>query len=961
MSCSCCGCECKPNKYFLYSDKIASLAWNNFYAKQGDPGYPGGNGGKGGCSGYGGLPGEIKILVNNNNNHLLLNISSQTKEGKKGEHGLPGKAGLGGFYGRELRIKCYASRWKRDEELDYNWFSSYNRASSGYVQTQCSGNSLHSTKSEETNFYMIQNEYLEYLNELSANFKNSQFIRQNFSKQIIEENFTKFDIYNLIERVQVLNNNESQYLYESLKNELIAHKGNSNDDEKKVIDFLLASIYSAELRHRSSQDTLLVLNVKDYIEMIFDHVKDWKGLTQQKIRKIYRKNYDNNLNKQIEDADYFIQILKEDIDFNIKQTHVNIALILKEIIKLKEEVKRNEVLLREKKEMLKKELKRKAILGGLKIFSDILSIFVSNVGLVLSGSLGIIDSAIPNGKNVKTGLSPQTDKIIQEYKKNIIELNNYQLSFIEKEIRVLEKVFKIQSLNTDSLEEKLERLPENRETLELKLKYENYMLISSENSSNEMKIQEKIRYLTEKINEYTNKKLFKKRTIELALLADEQFKQKFTKIFNVAKLSADLAHDVKISKSEIDQVEEEIIENANKYQILNKIEDHLSLFQRTILKSSHNELNYLTNELKKTSSTGIDFKKWHIKKNIDFFKVQLTSLTSVTISESNNHFLNTISGIESAITTILDIYNRIDSFRQQAKLVDFISNVLQNDIPINIPLEIKNEINELKRNIYANIIKERYHKAVEAFKYWSFPFYLCHKYEIESTKENEALITNMENILKNLLEQVKNDQIKLQPGLDNLIQYYMFEKDAPFYSWSSIDYDHEIRMLLRGEQALLLADVRNSNFDAVKFCTLFLQFKIMNSLDDDDKLNNILSNFFVELTHFGESNYKYNERFYSINSYYHGEKLMLRYQYGCRNNCTNANESYKKLEKNKPLLSPYAFWGIKLKPIDNKRNNLFEEINKIIQFNSEIEVTLNGYGQYIAEANNLKKLNMDCV
>ena len=114
-------------------------------------------------------------------------------------------------------------------------------------------------------------------------------------------------------------------------------------------------------------------------------------------------------------------------------------------------------------------------------------------------------------------------------------------------------------------------------------------------------------------------------------------------------------------------------------------------------------------------------------------------------------------------------------------------------------------------------------------------------------------------------------------------------------------------------------------FEAVKF-------ELMS------QLNNILSNFFVELTHFGESNYKYNERFYSINSYYHGEKLMLRYQYGCRNNCTNANESYKKLEKNKPLLSPYAFWGIKLKPIDNKRNNLFEEINKIIQFNSEIEI-----------------------
>ena len=66
MSCWCCGCRCKHNKYFQYSNKVALEAWDSFYEKQGDPGYPGGNGGKGGCSGYGGLPGEIKILVNNN-------------------------------------------------------------------------------------------------------------------------------------------------------------------------------------------------------------------------------------------------------------------------------------------------------------------------------------------------------------------------------------------------------------------------------------------------------------------------------------------------------------------------------------------------------------------------------------------------------------------------------------------------------------------------------------------------------------------------------------------------------------------------------------------------------------------------------------------------------------------------------------------------------------------------------
>ncbi len=119
--------------------------------------------------------------------------------------------------------------------------------------------------------------------------------------------------------------------------------------------------------------------------------------------------------------------------------------------------------------------------------------------------------------------------------------------------------------------------------------------------------------------------------------------------------------------------------------------------------------------------------------------------------------------------------------------------------------------------------------------------------------------------------------------------------------------------------------------------------------DTNRTLNGLLKNFIVEMTHSGESNYKYKGKTITINmNYQSGEKLSLKHQYG---STENSNNSFKKLAANRPVLSPYTFWTIQIKAIEKeKEEELFEKIDSIMHENVELKVFLYGQGQYVDDS-----------
>ena len=76
-----------------------------------------------------------------------------------------------------------------------------------------------------------------------------------------------------------------------------------------------------------------------------------------------------------------------------------------------------------------------------------------------------------------------------------------------------------------------------------------------------------------------------------------------------------------------------------------------------------------------------------------------------------------------------------------------------------------------------------------------------------------------------------------------------------------------------------------------------------------------------------------------------GDRLTLSYQYGSLN---NMNNSYKKLAANKPVLSPYTFWTMRIKAVKEEREKeLLNKIDSLLNGNVEIRVFLYGNGQYV--------------
>ncbi len=413
----------------------------------------------------------------------------------------------------------------------------------------------------------------------------------------------------------------------------------------------------------------------------------------------------------------------------------------------------------------------------------------------------------------------------------------------------------------------------------------------------------------------------------------------------------DLISSRNLGETEIQIVQSGINSNFQQYPSLYAAENKIDEMQNMFFRKINNQINSFNN-------TKDLFKQLKLKETLIDLKNKIFLISDSF--DGHRKVVNTINRIENGIFTMIDIQNRIETYVQQNEFANYLTNIIH---PSNIPIEYKNKIDLLENYMHENIIEERYQQALDAFKYWSFPFY-CEYTQVnnnflhynETTNSSIDLkIKNYGKHLEKLLNDVKNDEALVKPSIDNHVYHRLFDKNIPFFQWNSKNYPYELKQLLRGEPTTLYADVNYARFDAIKFCTLnvLIETDVPNT---NKTLNELLNEFTVELTHSGESNYKYKEKTFKINmNYKSGEKLSLKYQYGLT---TNANSSYKKLALNKPVLSPYTFWAVRIRAVKTeKEQELLKKIDSLLnETNVELRVFLYGHGQYVdmlAEQNNI--------
>lgn len=920
--------------------------------KRGDKGGQGGDAGIGGSGGIGGFGGK-KLIIELSKGRNYSETGSNGIKGVNGQSGAPGLGGLNGATAFKI-VKTKKDGYGSvpgSEKIVYSGSEpSTERGPSGLVKSDLvDGGNL--PIESIIQYFEEETKYLQYLFNNSLKLVNSRLLEREFPKNIINEPFIKPEISSLIERVQIFNQIKFVALLEAVENETIDFYNNENpsSEEKMMLSFLKASIKSTLMRHHSSQYSVLVVNVKNFLEITINQINNWKSLVKESIRDVYKKSYEDNLKRKIDEAVAIIDRLQKDIEIQERQINENIVELLNEVSKLKKDVQSEHLQLLKKRDELKEALSTKSLLSGLKLASQCLSFFGPKAALFgAAAQIGISAATMASSpkKTLKFHSSgvplAVLDGSINAFKAYMSKRANDDLKEIGNSVKILEIINGKTDYAGKKLEMRIQELPESVKKYELAFKYAEQLKKTNTDATLASQIDERI---NEAKKRYDDAKL-------------RGAVNKLQDVSQKVNLAVELFNDISASQSEISELEEIIKGKENEYNKLHKLGNQIDQFQNIVLKDVQNELNMLTKGLNGSSVVTLDFNKMQVKNRLNELKLVIFSLTNAL--EGKSLLANTINRIENTIMTMIDIYAHIEDFIEKYEFASYIEAATRNEHSIGIPESYKSQVNSLRKTIFANIIVERYMQAVEAFKYWSFPFYCEFSREVgiidtNLTPETDDVSINgyAQSLLK-LLDKIKKHEVELMPRYDNHLQSYSFENDNPFFKWSSEEYPFELKRLLSGEKVILYADIDHARFDAIKFCTLNLTIETLNK-DGNNSCNNqhlqsVLGNYYVELTHSGVSNYKLKANVYTINlNYKSEEKLLLRYQYGCTGTCTNSNESYQKLRINKPLLSPYTFWEIKIDPIKvENKIELFGKLGCLFENNQKIIVSLTGQGQYVS-------------
>ena len=937
----------------LLNHTVLSLTKDIWYfIKYGKPGYKGGNAGRGGEGGYNGYEGSILLI----DRSVIKQTKSWLNVTTGGQDGEPGVIGLGGNMGSSAIKGYYQTAASLNMKQGFNdkysrMEKSSIRAQSGVLHSGLNSKSKISPSESKVDYYDIKNKYLEFLSEEDKlRFKNSKLTERNFVYFLNDAPSLVPKIWDLMNRANLFSSSNFRKVLPSFKNRLATHYIDfTKSNDILVLDYIIGIVSSLLLRYTSEHESLLVFDLIGFIEVTKNQITKWEELADQDIRDVYKRNYDNTLRLKIEEAVSFVASIQSDIEKSINLLNENMENILKELKQLQKDYHENDEILLSKKKELENHLFTKSILGSFKIASSflyLLGIKGAFIAKIADTSIDIAETAMNRGENDKNFSLKSDENKIQFIENFINEANQQKLEKIAEKLKILmemednqEKILPTEKLlvELELLENKIENLKNSSDKHALMNEFNEYLQGINKMNLNEEDIKRK---LSRNKNFLKNHKNREERI--------EKYSEKIMNGINTAHLAGDVFKDLSSTSDEIKLIKEHIETNADQYRQLHEFEIHLNEFHNNNLMELLNNLKNIILDGKSLAS--LTFAKFQLKEKLDSFKNDLLRL--VNVFDSKTEIINTISRIENSFTTLIEIFSRIENYIEQTESANFIYNLTKKVVNFGIPDKYQSHINSLKKTIHGDIIKERYEKAIEAFKYWSFPFFCEYAKTLEISEINSDLkITKLVDTLNGMLETIKKTQTELIPSFDNHIQSFSFENDHPFFKWSSNKYPFEIKQLLGGHKTTLYADVNNAQFDAIKFCTLYILIQIKSNSSMNEKLSKALEEYYVELTHSGISNYKFKQDKYVINLNHNSrEKLVLRYRYGSTN-LNDANESFKKLAINKPVLSPYTFWEIKLRPVIAKdKNHSLQEFSSLFLDKSEIIVSLNGRGNYVDSA-----------
>lgn len=748
---------------------------------------------------------------------------------------------------------------------------------------------------------------------------------------------------------------ESQYIrlrkdisftpfYESLIDRIAITQSTATDDySKNTMKFLYTAVKSRLFAIGTKKNYVAVANVKIYLNSIEEKISKLKTTNNTIHINELRTKFKNELDVKIKNAEKMINenimpFIKERID----DTRKGVGDVLEELRNDTKTAEQNKKKAEENEETLRKRAIWNSVLGSI----DLIGTAIAMVPLPQTMIAGTGIKAVTGVANVILDQTYKMHTITIPAKLNrerVLKITkNARKQFIDfesqfKQLKVIledESLIEFKKLNNDKLQE-MEKLIPQIESVTNKTDDNYFLSLSKEEMENLKKGMSSMDDFLKALSE--NEKIKSNKKVSKGLGALKYGLAFGSDAIDLINRTVGDWKNVDSAKAITRQIEQQI--TLMKLQEINILEVMMPQLQMVMQK-----VNSVAREGKSQDHVHLDIARWSIQNTLGDVKHQFNEMSKGFAA--NDDLKICIRKISEAITTVIDVHNRMDSYRDTAQMADLIV-----DISIAQSREVPNPYMEL---IKRNLIIEQYETAINAVKHHVFPFakaFLGNSKFVKNPMEDD-FFDDVENNIEIIMDQLGAIEASITTIGSYILLPSDFVLDEAFYRWDQRTFNKEIDDLLNGHEVILNADINNGlNHSAMKFNEIWIRF-ILNDKNKEREFNEVIGEFRLKMKMVGNQYYRCDNRVY-YTPLEEPIELLFNMNNAHPNQIIRASGTFGTLNHTDSFLSPYTTWSFTL----TVRNGNFAKLQPFITEVSEI--LLEGKARHIEDKHVYKQFMED--
>lgn len=728
--------------------------------------------------------------------------------------------------------------------------------------------------------------------------------------------------------------------YESLRDRIITHYNKTNADKREdrlALKHLLTAVTSRLFAVKYHEDDVIVLDLLEYMGGIKKKMTKLQAMQKTKYIEEYRDEFKQSVNNKIEKASDLIEnTVLPAINQTYSDVNKRIDELLKETFKKEEETKEKVKKAEENVRKLREQAVQHAATGLLKFFGGCLAIFGPPgmaAGAAVIGAAEVIDGVADSQRKLNT---ITLDSSIQG--KSILHVRKEakgNIQMLKLKLEDLQKIFQNEDMSDfeSILKEINETLIKVNEVID-KEETPSADLLGSLKKSQEG-LSEKFDKISEQIKDTPKYKSLSKK------LKGAQM------VIGFASSSLDFYQTIRNDQQKLEAADEMLAKVKNQLQMIEMHKQNIYNIMIPQAKMMEQSLKEAMENAKGKIHVELDISKWTLQGALKDVKKLFNEMTQGF--EVAGDLERCIEKLMEGITTVIDVYDRIDSYSEKSQLASLISDIAIGSNEFK-DATLKIAVSNMEEIIETNLAMQQYKLALRALKQHKFPFaeMFLNPFQLPldlNSTDSTFVIQTLKQI-DNLIDGIResNAIISQKDMLGYQVSNEIFTDNMAFYKWDYQNYKKEISQLLNGEGATLVSNLNGGlEMNAVKFNLIWLKFRLKNETlqrEFDEEFKNFDR---VRMEIAGNNLYRCDKRIYYIPL---EKPFDLSFSPKCKPPCS-IDGHHESLWKSEPFLSPYTTWNLILVP-DKPPGEPEHDFAKLSRFQDYVtEVALEGHGRYV--------------